>query len=206
MKYTPIRWATICMLLTTTPVNAQENIVNWPQFRGSDSRGVSPNKDLPDQWSATENVEWKAEIPGRGWGSPVVWGNSVFLSTVVNTGTSERLKKGLYMGGERPEIPKTNHQWKVMSLDLETGKTLWEKTVREGTPTAPTHLKNSYASETPVTDGERVYVCFGNVGIYCFDLAGKEIWKYDLPVRPMRLAWGTVVFASSPWRCTLLPK
>ncbi len=99
------------------------------------------------------------------------------------------------MGGERPEIPKTNHQWKVMCLDLNTGKTRWEKTVREGTPTAPIHLKNSYASETPVTDGEHLFVCFGNVGIYCFDLNGNEIWKYDLAVQPMRLGWGT---AASP--------
>jgi outer membrane protein assembly factor BamB len=194
MKMIMPHWAAIGLLLTTQ-LTSQEPVTNWPQFRGADARGISTNKNLPDRWSATENVEWKADIPGRGWGSPIVWGDSVFLSTVANTGTTERLKKGLYMGGERPEIPKTNHQWKVICLDLATGKTRWEKTVREGFPTAPTHLKNSYASETPVTDGEHLYVCFGNVGIYCFDMAGNEVWKHDLPVRPMRLAWGT---ASSP--------
>jgi outer membrane protein assembly factor BamB len=188
------QWAACCVLLASQ-LASQEPVTNWPQFRGADARGVSTNPNLPDRWSATENIEWKVDVPGRGWGSPIVWGDSIFLSSVVNTGSTERLKKGLYMGGERPEIPKTNHQWKVMCLDLATGKTRWEKTVREGIPTAPTHLKNSYASETPVTDGEHLYVCFGNVGIYCFDLAGNEIWKHDLPVRPMRLAWGT---ASSP--------
>ncbi len=195
MKIKLLLWTGLCWSLTVLSVYAQEAVTIWPQFRGADARGVSTNKNLPDQWSANENVEWKAEIPGRGWASPIVWGKSIFLSTVVNTGASERLKKGLYMGGERPDIPKTNHQWKVLCLDLETGKTRWEKTVREGTPTAPTHLKNSYASETPVTDGDHLYVCFGNVGIYCFDMNGNEVWKHELPSRPMRLAWGT---AASP--------
>lgn len=175
--------------------HADDSLSNWPQFRGADARGISTNKNLPDQWSATENVEWVAEIVGRGWGSPIVWGDRVFLTTVVNTGTTERLKKGLYMGGERPDIPKTMHQWKVICLDLVTGKQRWEKSVREGTPTAPIHLKNSYASETPVTDGEHVYACFGNVGIFCLDMMGNEVWKMELPVRPMRYGWGT---AASP--------
>lgn len=195
MKSTLLLFAAVYVLLITSPARGEDEVPNWPQFRGADSRGVSSNKNLPDQWSATENVEWKAEIPGRGWGSPVVWGDSVFLSTVVNTGTTERLKKGLYMGGERPDIPKTTHHWKVICLDLATGKTKWEKTVREGVPTAPIHLKNSYASETPVTDGEQLYVCFGNVGIFCLDMAGNEVWKHDLPARTMRLGWGT---AASP--------
>lgn len=183
------------LLLVSTRAHGEDAVTNWPQFRGADSRGVSTNANLPDHWSATENVEWKADIPGRGWSSPIVWGNSIFLSTVINTGASERLKKGLYMGGERPEIPKSIHQWKVICIDLESGKTRWDKTVREGIPTAPTHLKNSYASETPVTDGKHLYVCFGNVGIYCFDFEGNEVWKFDLAARPMRLAWGT---GSSP--------
>jgi outer membrane protein assembly factor BamB len=176
-------------------LQADDQVANWPQFRGRDATGVSANQGLPDRWSATENVEWKAEIAGRGWGSPVVWGERVFLSAVVNTGDTEPLKKGLYFGGDRPDIPKTTHQWKILCLDLATGETRWEKTVREGTPTAPIHLKNSFASETPVTDGERIYVSFGNVGLFCFDMAGNEVWQHELPVRSMRFGWGT---AASP--------
>ncbi len=195
MKIALLLSAAMGVLFTSPSLHAEDSVSNWPQFRGADSCGVSLNKNLPDQWSATENVEWKAEIPGRGWGSPVVWDDNIFLSTVVNTGSTEQLKKGLYMGGDRPNIPTTTHHWKVMCLDLASGKTRWEKMVREGTPTAPIHLKNSYASETPVTDGEHLYVCFGNVGIFCFDMAGNEVWHHDLPVQPMRLGWGT---AASP--------
>ncbi len=177
------------------PAKPPQVTSNWPQFRGVDSTGVSANTGLPDQWSATENIEWQVNVSGRGWGSPVVWGDHVFLSTVVNTGDTEPLKKGLYFGGDRPDIPKTVHQWKVLCLELGSGKTRWEKIVREGAPTAPIHLKNSYASETPVTDGEHVYVSFGNVGLFCLDMAGNEVWNHELPLRKMRLAWGT---AASP--------
>ncbi len=176
-------------------IQAAENTSNWPQFRGADSTGVSANEGLPDRWSATENVEWKSELPGRGWGSPVVWGNRIFLSTVVNSGETEPLKKGLYFGGDRPQPSSTIHEWKVLCLELETGNLVWERTVKKGAPTTSIHLKNSYASETPITDGERVYVCFGNVGIFCFDFEGQEVWNYLLPSRPTRFGWGT---AASP--------
>jgi len=168
---------------------------NWPQFRGTHATGVSRNIGLPDRWSETENVEWKVDLPGRGWGSPVVWGDNIFLSTVINSGETEPLKKGLYFGGDRPGIPKSEHEWKVMCLELTSGKTKWEKTVRTGTPNSPIHLKNSYASETPVTDGEHLYVAFGNVGIYCFDRKGYLTWSHELPAYPTRNSWGT---AGSP--------
>ncbi len=168
---------------------------NWPQFRGPGARGIAAGKGLPDRWSATENVAWKAEIPGRGWSSPVVWGKNVFLTTVVNQGQTEPPKKGLYFGGERPQPPGTVHLWKVYCLDLETGKVRWERTVHQAKPQSTIHVKNSFASETPVTDGERVYAYFGNLGLYCFDLQGKPLWNRRFEPRPTRFAWGT---AASP--------
>jgi outer membrane protein assembly factor BamB len=174
---------------------ADDSKVAWPQFRGPDATGVTSNPGLPDKWSATENVEWKREIPGRGWSSPVVWGDKVFLSTVVNSGESEAVKKGLYFGGDRPNIPKAPHQWKLLCLDLVSGELRWERTVREGLPTGPIHLKNSYASETPVTDGSHIFVCFGNVGIFCFDFQGNQVWKHEIAPHPTRFGWGT---AASP--------
>ena len=77
----------------------------WPSFRGADARGIGSNAGLPTRWSATENVEWKTDLPGRGWSSPIVWNNRVFLTTVVNLGESETPQKGLYFGGERPGFP-----------------------------------------------------------------------------------------------------
>lgn len=168
---------------------------DWPQFRGPKAAGVSSNPQLPDQWSATEHVKWKRDLAGRGWSSPVVWGNRVLLTTVVNSGDSEPPKKGLYFGGDRPEPSKAEHDWKVLCLDLATGGLNWEKSVHHGAPATPIHLKGSYGAETPVTDGERVYALFGNVGVFALTLDGQEVWKQRLEPRPMRNGWGT---AASP--------
>lgn len=181
-----------CLMAMTAPAIAQ---TNWPQFRGADARGVATQTGLPDHWSATENVAWKTDIPGRGWSSPIVWGDQVFVTTVINTGKSEEPKKGLYFGGDRLKPSESLHQWKVLCLDLKTGEVRWERQVHEGKPETPIHLKSTYASETPVTDGERVYCCFGNLGIYCFDLNGQEVWKHQLKPQSMRFGWGT---AASP--------
>src|SRR5436853_3893854 len=101
---------------------------NWPQFRGPLSLGVANIEDpkLPDKWSDTENVAWKAEIPGVGWSSPVVWGDRVYLTGVVNTGDAEKPKKGLYFGGERP-ASKAEHRWMVYAVDFKTGKIAWQQ-------------------------------------------------------------------------------
>jgi outer membrane protein assembly factor BamB len=168
---------------------------NWPQFRGADSRGVAEGADVPDRWSATENVAWKTDIPGRGWSSPIVWGDRVFLTTVVNTGEEEAPKKGLYFGGERLSPSEALHQWKVYCLDLNSGAVVWERTVHEAKPATTIHLKNSYASETPVTDGEGLYCVFGNVGIWRLDFNGEIVWSKPLEPLPTRFGWGP---AASP--------
>ena len=167
---------------------------NWPQFRGPASNGVADDPALPDKWSATENVVWKTEIPGLGWSSPIVWGNTIFLTSVVNSGETEKPKKGLYFGGER-KASADEHRWMVYAVDFKTGKLMWEREVHKGVPPGPRHLKNTYASETPVTDGERVYAYFGSVGLFCFDMQGKLLWsKESKPVRT-RYGWGS---AASP--------
>ncbi|HEY2894896.1 MAG TPA: PQQ-binding-like beta-propeller repeat protein, partial [Pirellulales bacterium] len=172
--------------------SAQEN---WPQFRGADSRGISERSDLADHWSPTENVEWKTDIAGRGWSSPIVWGDRIFVTTVVNLGEDEAPKKGLYFGGERTKPPTADHEWRVLCLDLKTGKVIWNELAHRGVPASTIHIKNSYASETPVTDGERVYAYFGNQGVCCYSLDGKAIWKKEIEPHKMRYGWGT---AASP--------
>lgn len=182
--------AVACSALAAGAIDA-----SWPQFRGPGARGVAPDAKAPERWSATENVAWKTAIPGLGWSSPIVWGDRVFLTTAVSSGESESPKKGLYLRGERPNAPSAEHEWKVLGIKLSSGRVLWERVVHRGRPPAPVHLKNSYATETPVTDGERVYACFGNVGVFCLDLEGRPVWSVPLPPRATRCGWGT---AASP--------
>jgi outer membrane protein assembly factor BamB len=168
---------------------------HWPQFRGAQSLGVSEATGLPDVWDTSTHVAWKADVPGRAWSSPIVWGDRVFVTSVIDEGKTEAARKGLYFGGERAKPPASTHRWMVYCLDWETGKVRWERLAHQGVPSSPRHIKNSYASETPVTDGERVYAYFGNVGVFCYDLDGKELWSKNLGTYKMALNWGT---ASSP--------
>ncbi len=168
---------------------------DWPQFRGPAASGVGDPARLPDAWSATEHVAWKTNIPGRGWSSPIVRDGNVFVTTAVRDGGElEPVKKGLYLGGDRP-APKESHRWIVYGLDLGSGRIVWEREVHRGIPVHGHHLKNTLATETPVADGERVYAYFGNVGLFCFDLEGKPLWSKRWESVPTRHGWGT---AASP--------
>lgn len=183
----------LCGLLSATSALAAES--NWPQFRGPASTGVLESPRLPATWGTNDNVAWKTEIPGSGWSSPIVWGRNVFLTSVVNEGETEPPKKGLYFGGERTTPSKSVHRWMVYCLNLEDGKIVWGKQVHEGAPESTIHVKNTYAAETPVTDGQRVYAYFGNTGLFCLDYQGHEIWQKKWPARKTRYGWGT---AASP--------
>ncbi|HLW65740.1 MAG TPA: PQQ-binding-like beta-propeller repeat protein [Gemmataceae bacterium] len=167
---------------------------NWPQFRGT-SAGVSEDQGLPSKWDTKTNVIWAKEIPGRGWSSPVIWGNRIFLTSVINEGKTEEPKKGLYFGGERMKPTDAVHRWMVYCLDRQTGKIVWEREAAKEKPTFSVHIKNTYASATPVTDGESIYTYFGNLGVYCYDFAGTLKWSKKLEVEPTRFSWGP---AASP--------
>lgn len=169
---------------------------DWVQFRGPGARGVSDNAGLPERWSETENIAWKTPVEGRGWSSPIVVDDRVFITTVAQAaGKAEEAKPGLYFGGNREKPADEVHSWKVVCLNLNSGDVVWERTLHEGKPETSRHIKNSYASETPVSDGERVYVLFGDVGLYCLTVDGEPVWKMELPPCTMRFDWGT---ASSP--------
>ncbi len=168
---------------------------DWNQFRGPGANGIAADDAaLPEVWSATENVAWRTEIPGAGWSSPVVSGGLVILTSVIATADTEPPKKGLYFGGNRGK-PTDEHRWMIYAIDAKTGKRAWEKEVQRGVPAIARHLKNTYAAETPVADGERVYVYFGSAGLFCFDLKGKPVWTYKVQPRETRYGWGT---AASP--------
>ncbi len=194
-------WTIVLSSLTVVPVVAE----NWPQFRGTQS-GVAPdNPSLPVRWSQTQNVVWKARIPGRSWSSPVVWGDHVFVTSVINLKTpDEPLKsvsdyRGLSWNGtlDQYSIATTTdvHRWVLYDVDFKSGRIRWERVLHEAVPSQPKHEKNTYFSETPVTDGERVYVYSGSIGLFAFDLSGKPVWSKPMPAVESRMGWGT---AASP--------
>lgn len=169
---------------------------NWPQFRGPGGNGVSAEKSIPLRWDASENVAWKVEVPGIAWSSPVIWGDQVFLTTAIPDKKQEPAKPGLYMGGDRKSPRSHTYTWDVRSYDVKTGKERWKRVVHESKPSGPIHLKNTYASETPVTDGKTLVAYFGGLGVYAFSMEGEPLWKReDLPFHKMRLGWG---YGSSP--------
>jgi hypothetical protein len=156
---------------------------NWPQWRGLNASGVSSETGLPTDWDGSKNIRWKAAIPGRGHSSPIVWGNKIFLTTSIEGPVvpGAEAVRHMHKGQEyrHPDSVGADHSYtlKLLCVDLDSGKILWDKTVYEGTVYDNRHKKNTYASATPVTDGKFVYISFEAEGIYCYDFDGKRIWK-----------------------------
>jgi len=152
----------------------------WAQWRGPLATGVAPNADPPVRWSESENVRWKAAIPGKGHSSPVLWGERVFLTTAVPFGDA----LGPFVDdapGTHDSVPVTQQQrFLALALDRRDGKILWQTTLREELPHEGGHVTGSYASASPATDGEILIAPFGSRGLYALDLAGKVLWKQDL--------------------------
>jgi outer membrane protein assembly factor BamB len=175
---------------------------NWPQFRGPNASGVLEGKPLPTAWNieTSGNVRWQTPIPGLGHASPIVWKSRIYIATTVKPGAKPDLKIGLYGAGDSYTETEP-HQWRLLCLDKESGKVLWDKLGHEAVPRLERHTKATHCNSTPATDGERIVVMFGSEGLFCFDLDGKTLWRKDLgklhagPYNAPRLQWG---FATSP--------
>ncbi len=199
---------------------AEQAPASWPQFRGAGASGVADAAKLPLTFSPTENVAWVTEIPGRGWSSPIVWGDRVFVTASVNAGAFKAPSTGIYgndfaaeltaKGLSADEVLKRvtardielsdeaeDVRYVVYALDAKTGTIAWQRDAHKGKPVGGRHRKNTYASETPATDGERVYASFGgNVGVFAYAIgSGELVWKKTWPPQPIYLDFGT---ASSP--------
>ena len=169
MKATGVVW----LLMLAASVTAAEN---WPCWRGPRGDGTSLAKDVPTRWSGTENVIWKTPVPGKGHSSPILWGDRLFLTTAVEE-TQERI---------------------LLSFDRKTGGLLWQQTVLRA-PLEAKNSENSYASATPATDGEKIYVTFldgDDVVVAAYDFTGKSVWL----TRPgtFKSQWG---FSHAPVLC-----
>jgi outer membrane protein assembly factor BamB len=176
---------------------------NWPQFRGPQGDGVVQSNS-PSQWTSDEHVAWKVKIDGVGWSQPIVWGDKVFVTTGV-ADDRKRPRPGDWSPGEGGILtalfgsykkpPSIECRLQVLCLDAATGKALWEHTAYTGRPKIPIHPSNSYATETPATDGQRLIASFGSMGVYCYDYSGQLLWSKDSGSYPTQMDWGT---ASSP--------
>jgi outer membrane protein assembly factor BamB len=176
--------------------------MNWPSFRGPDGTGVADGQQPPISWNLKtgEHVRWKTPIPGLGHSCPVIWGNRIFITTAISGKPDQKIRIGNY-GDVASVDDKTKHTWEVLCLDRDSGQILWTKTAFEGVPKIKRHLKGSQANCTPATDGRHVLACFGSEGLYCYDFAGKLLWKRDLSTLDSSFAidqeyeWG---FGNSP--------
>lgn len=173
-------------------VQAQSD-AHWPQWRGPFFNGMARG-DAPTVWSDTKNIKWKVEIPGRGFSTPVIWGERVFLTTAIPNAkapeaTAPAAEGGRGGGGAGPLV---EHRFEVLCLDRKTGKLLWQRTAKVATPHEGYHRAyGSFASNSPITDGRYVYAFFGSRGLYVYDFNGKLIWEKDFGVQmKMRLAFG----------------
>jgi outer membrane protein assembly factor BamB len=182
----------LALALVVTALAAGSASEQWPQFRGLQA-GVAPDDPaLPETWTRTKNVAWTLDVPGMGWSSPVVWDNLIFLTSVTRPDAVELPKLGFYNGHSDYSIPTSVHRWMLYAVDFRTGRIAWEREVHRGVPLAGKHSKNTYASETPVTDGERVYAYFGGVGLFAFDLAGRPVWAKRMdPVKTRGFGTGS---------------
>jgi len=171
-----------CMLFAGEKLSIYEN--NWPQWRGPFASGISPNGNPPIEWGEDKNVKWKIELPGKGHASPVIWGNQLFISTSIETEKQvETQEEDMEQEPDRrgPRSIKTSkvHKFVVLSIDRHDGKICWQRTVREEHPQDGTHEFGSWASNSPVTDGNHVYAYFGSRGLYCLDMQGNIKWERD---------------------------
>jgi outer membrane protein assembly factor BamB len=207
-----------CAILTAA-VRTAGPADEWPQFRGAHGAGVADGSTLPQHWSTTDNVAWVTEVPGRGWSSPILWGGRVFVTSAISPGAFKPPSKGIFgndyaadlqrQGLSDDEITKRvvgrdieltaetgEISYMIFALDAATGRVVWEKEAHRGKPFGGRHRKNTYASETPATDGERLYASFGgNVGVFCYTMDGTPVWNHTWPPQPIYLDFGT---ASSP--------
>jgi outer membrane protein assembly factor BamB len=154
---------------------------SWPSFRGPQASGVADGQQLPDHWNIAsgENVLWRTPIPGLAHSSPVVWGNRIFVATAVSTDPAASFKPGLYGDGDA-STDRSPQKWMLLAVDRTNGRIAWQRVAFEGTPIDKRHMKSTYASATPATDGRIVVASFGSQGLYAYDVDGNFRWKVDL--------------------------
>ncbi|NQU88070.1 MAG: PQQ-binding-like beta-propeller repeat protein, partial [Mariniphaga sp.] len=158
---------------------------NWPEWRGLQNTGATSFANTPIEFSETKNVKWKTEIPGKGHATPIVWGDQIIILTSIPTDKkpagAEEATPEEQPQGRMPRGPKAEyiHKFVVISVDKNSGEINWQTVVREEYPEESTHDLGSWASNSPITDGENIYAYFGSRGMFCLDFKGNIKWERD---------------------------
>lgn len=174
--------AVFAMTVSSAP-RAEGPAARWPSFRGPAASGVADGQGIPDTWdlASGRNIAWRTPVPGLAHSSPVVWDDTIFLTTAISSRGGATFKPGLYGDGDASD-DRSVHQWQLIALDRRTGQVRWAKTAYEGPPREARHIKSTYANQTPATDGETVVAFFGSQGLYAYDMQGALRWTQDLGV------------------------
>jgi outer membrane protein assembly factor BamB len=175
---------------------ASDGSVAWPSFRGPQAAGSADGQQVPDQWNleSGENVLWRTDIPGLAHSSPIVWGNRLFVTSAISSRGGATFKTGNYDGGD-PSDDTSSQKWMLYALDTVSGRIAWQQTAYEGQPRDRRHVKSTYASATPATDGRVVVAWFGSQGLHAYTVEGTPLWKVDLG----RISVGAAGAASIEW-------
>ena len=192
-------WSAVWLILALcTSLPAAAAVENWPQWRGPGGQGVSADTDVPTEWASDKNVLWKAELPGTGMSSPIVWGDRIYLTAVLEGDVVPGQRAVKHRQGQEQDwihpdsvAADKKHTFKVVALDARSGKILWDRTAYDGTVFDARHRRSSFAGPTPVTDGSMVYAYFGPEGLYAYDAAGTLAWKVVTPFATLGLGTGT---------------
>jgi hypothetical protein len=160
---------------------ASQPVGSWPSFRGHEASGGADGQHLPDRWSPTsgESILWRTPIPGLAHSSPVVWGDLVFVTTAISSRGNATFKPGLYGDGDASD-DRSSHRWVLYAIDKRTGRIRWTRTAAQGEPRNKRHIKSTYASASPATDGRIVAAWFGSQGLFAYDVDGGLRWAVDL--------------------------
>jgi outer membrane protein assembly factor BamB len=191
------RWLASFAFVALTAASTRALAENWPQWRGPGGQGISSEAKLPTEWAPDKNVAWKTELPGSGHSSPIVWGDRIFVTAVVEGEVIAGQKAVAHTMGGKPFLHPDStagdkkHTFKVVSLDARTGKILWDQTAYEGPVYDNRHRQSSYAGPTPATDGAMVFAYFGPEGLYAYDYAGTLVWKVVEKFPTLGLGTGT---------------
>lgn len=201
--------AAACSFVFSSVALAAE-VSSWPAWRGISGAGIAPGAQPPTTWSDQQNIKWKAKIPGYGFSTPIIWKDRIFLLTAIETdeirgdvaaattaapggpppGGDSKGKGGKGGGPGGGAKPTKIHEFAVVAIDRASGRIAWQKTARREVPHEGHHPTNSFASYSPITDGERLYVSFGSHGLYCYDLQGSLKWEKDLGAMQSKMSFG----------------